>query len=222
VLVDRDADELERAARSIDSPHVTWMAADVSKAADAKAYVDRCVADHGGVDILVANAGIEGKIAPLIDQTDEDFDRLMGVNLKGVWYGIKYAAPMIGQRGGGSIVLMSSVAGLIGSPGLGVYVASKHAVIGLMKTAAIELGPLGIRVNTINPGPIDTRMMRSLESQAAPGAPEAVKAAFTAQVPLGRYGTPQEIANMALFLASDEASYCNGWTYVADGGFVAQ
>jgi NAD(P)-dependent dehydrogenase (short-subunit alcohol dehydrogenase family) len=118
-------------------------------------------------------------------------------------------------------VITSSVAGLIGSPGLGPYIASKHAVIGLMKAAAVELAGAGIRVNTVNPGPIDNRMMRSIENQAAPEHGEVVKAAFSKQVPLGRYGTNEEIAKVALFLASDESSYCTGSIFMADGGFVA-
>ena len=110
---------------------------------------------------------------------------------------------------------------MIGSPGLAPYIASKHAVIGLMKTAAIELAPLHIRVNTLNPGPIDNRMMRSIEDQVAPGHGEVVKTGFVKQVPLGRYGTNEEMAKVALFLASDESSYCTGAAFLADGGFAA-
>lgn len=125
------------------------------------------------------------------------------------------------QSGGGSIIITSSVAGLVGSPGFSAYVTSKHAVIGMMRSAALEFGASGIRVNTVNPGPIETRMMRSIEEMAAPGAGDQVKQGFTAQVPLKRYGYPEEVAQLMLFLASDESSYCNGNTYVIDGGFTA-
>ena len=118
-------------------------------------------------------------------------------------------------------MITSSVAGVIGSAGLGPYVASKHAVIGLMRTAAIELAPAHIRVNTVNPGPVENRMMRSIEEQAAPGHGDVVKAGFLKQVPLGRYATNEEISRMVLFLASDDSSYCTGSVYMADGGFVA-
>src|SRR5262249_15001065 len=144
------------------------------------------------------------------------------VNVRGVFCSIKAAAPAIEKRGGGAIVVTASIAGLIGSAGLAPYVASKHAVLGLVKCAAIELAPAKIRVAAIAPGPIDNRMMRSIESQAAPHAPEAVKAGFEAKVPMGRYGTNEEIADLALFLASDEARYLTGAAFVADGGFIAQ
>jgi NAD(P)-dependent dehydrogenase (short-subunit alcohol dehydrogenase family) len=144
------------------------------------------------------------------------------VNVRGAFNSIRASAPAIGKRGGGAILVTSSVAGLVGAGGLVPYVTSKHAVMGLVKAAAVELAALKIRVAAINPGPIENRMMRSIEEQAAPGAASAVKAGFEAKVPLGRYGTNEEIANLALFLASDEASYCTGNAYVADGGYVAQ
>jgi NAD(P)-dependent dehydrogenase (short-subunit alcohol dehydrogenase family) len=222
-LVDRDEAPLKQAAEALGNRMtVAWLAADVRNEDEVKAYVRACTEQFGGVDVLIDNAGIEGRMASLVDTTDEDFQRVLDVNVKGAWYGIKHAAPEIAKRGGGSIVITSSVAGLIGSAGLGPYVCSKHAVVGMMKVAAIELAPLGIRVNTVNPGPIETRMMRSIEKMASPEQPEAVKAGFNAMVPLKRYGNPEEVAALMLFLASDEASYCTGGTYTVDGGFVAQ
>jgi NAD(P)-dependent dehydrogenase (short-subunit alcohol dehydrogenase family) len=144
------------------------------------------------------------------------------VNVLGVFLGIKYAAPEMAKRGGGSIIITSSIAGMIGSRGLGAYVTSKHALVGLARTAALELAPQRIRVNTIHPGPIDNRMMRSIEDQAAPGHADDVKHGFESQVALGRYGTNDEIAQLALFLAGKESSYCTGARFVADGGFTAQ
>lgn len=221
VLVDLDEEALAAAAQSLGDACV-GLAGDVGLASTAEAYVAKAVDTFGKLDVLFANAGIEGTVAPLHLQDEADVDRVFSVNIKGVWLGIKHAAPTMIAGGGGSIVITSSVAGLIGSPGLGPYIASKHAVMGLMKTAAVELSPQGIRVNTVNPGPVDNRMMRSIEEQAAPGHAEDVKAGFAAQVPLGRYATNEEIAACALFLASDESSVVTGTSLVADGGFVTQ
>ena len=175
----------------------------------------------GGLDIVFANAGTEGRVAPIAQYPVEDFDRVLAVNVRGPFLAIKSAVPEMAKRGGGSIIITSSVAGLIGSPGLSAYVASKHATIGLAKTAAAELAPMGIRGNTIDPGPIDNRMMRSIEEQAAPGHGADVKQGFLGMVPMKRYGTNEEIAQLALFLASASSSYCTGASFVADGGFVA-
>jgi NAD(P)-dependent dehydrogenase (short-subunit alcohol dehydrogenase family) len=219
-LTDLDGGVLSDVAASLGAAVCGWSAGDVSDERTALAAVDGCVARFGGVDVLFANAGTEGRVGPLTSLAVEDFTKVLAINVIGPWLFIKHAAPEIARRGGGSIVCTSSIAGLIGSAGMAPYIASKHAVIGLVKTAALELAPMGIRVNAINPGPIDNRMMRSIEGQAAPGAAEQVKAGFTAMVPLRRYGTNEEIANLALFLASDESSYSTGACFLADGGFV--
>ncbi|HEY6879546.1 MAG TPA: SDR family NAD(P)-dependent oxidoreductase [Polyangiales bacterium] len=221
LLVDRDEDALSSLATEMGTC-VRFQAADVSRLEDTVRYVHRAREEFGGIDILFANAGIEGTVAPLTELSPRDFDRVWEVNVRGVFLGIKYTAPEIAQRGGGSIVITSSVAGLVGSPGLGAYVTSKHALLGLARTAALELAQKRIRVNTVNPGPIDNRMMRSIQEQAKPSDPQAVRQGFEAQVALGRYGTNEEIAQLALFLASEDASYCTGGVYVADGGFTAQ
>jgi NAD(P)-dependent dehydrogenase (short-subunit alcohol dehydrogenase family) len=220
MLVDRDETALRAAAESIGGANVAVVAADVSDPASTAGYVAATVRRFGGVDVLFANAGTEGTLGPLTETSVEQFDRVLAVNVRGVFLAIREAAPHIAARGGGSIVCTSSIAGLIGSSGLGPYVASKHAVIGLMRTAAIELAPKHIRVNTLNPGPIENRMMRSIEEQASPGHGGAVKKGFETMVPLGRYGTNEEMARAALFLASDDSSYCTGTVLVADGGFV--
>jgi len=222
MLVDRDETLLRKACERLGGSEVAYTAADVSVPAEAKRYVDATLTRFGGVDVLFANAGIEGQTSPLVDCEPENFDRVLAVNVRGPFLAVKYAAPEMAKRGGGSIMITSSVAGLIGSKGLVPYVTSKHAVIGLMRVAALELAALRIRVNTIHPGPIDNRMMRSLEEQLNPGHGSEVKQGFEALVPLGRYGTNDEIAKLALFLASDDASYCTGAQFVADGGFVAQ
>ena len=220
VLVAVDGAALGVIARPLGAAAIC-VAGDVADPGTAKRAVAAATEQFGGLHVLFANAGIEGRIAPLVEQQFADVERVLRVNVLGVFNFVQHAAPKIAAGGGGSIVITSSVAGVIGSPGLGPYVASKHAVIGLMKTAAIELAPSGIRVNTVNPGPIDNRMMRSIEEQAAPEHGDVVKAGFTKQIPMGRYGANGEIAKLALFLASDESSYCTGGVFVADGGFVA-
>ena len=183
--------------------------------------VEQCVAKFGGLDIFVANAGIEGEVKPITEYDLKTFEKVIAVNVTGVWLGLKYAIPAIAKRGGGSIIVMSSVAGVIGSPGMSAYIASKHAAIGLMRTAALEAAPMGIRVNSINPGPVETRMMESLETQfaggdAAMGA--GVRQQFVERIPLKRYARPEEVADLALFLASEESAYITGQTHLIEGG----
>lgn len=221
LLVDRDGDALARVAARL-GPNAAAETADVAKAEDAIRYVARACKVFGGVDVLFANAGVEGKVGPLVDLAPQDFDRVWEINVRGVFLGIKYAAPEIARRGGGSIVITSSIAALVGSAGLGAYVTSKHALTGLARTAALELAAQGIRVNTLNPGPIDNRMMDSIQKQARPEDPTAVRSGFEGQVALRRYGSNEEIAQLALFLASNASSYCTGGVYTADGGFTAQ
>jgi len=220
LLVDRDDTKLAAIASELGA-NAGYLSADVSRAEDSQRYVATAAERFGRLDVLFANAGTEGRVAPLVDLPPEAFDQVFSVNVRGVFLGLKYAAPEIAKQGGGSIVITSSIAGLIGSPGMAAYVTSKHAVIGLMRVAAIELAPQGIRVNSINPGPIDNRMMRGLEGQLSPGQELEVKRAFESQIPMGRYGKNEEIARLALFLASDDASYCTGGVYVADGGFTS-
>jgi NAD(P)-dependent dehydrogenase (short-subunit alcohol dehydrogenase family) len=221
-LSDLSEEGLAALAAEISPRHTLVLPADVSVPDQMQTLVARAVERFGGLDGMMANAGIEGVVAPVTQLSAEDFDRVYAVNVRGAFLSIKYAAPAIAARGGGAIVVTSSIAGLIGSPGLSAYVSSKHAVMGLVKSASIELAPLGIRVVAINPGPIENRMMRSIEEQAAPGAAERVKQGFEAQVPLHRYGRNEEIAALAAFLVSDDASYCTGAAFVADGGFTAQ
>ena len=219
LITDRDSDGLADTAKSL-GPSALCMAGDVADPTTAERAVAMAMTEFGALHVLFANAGTEGRVAPLVMQDLEEVDRVLRVNVLGVFLFVKHAAPVIAQNGGGSIVITSSVAGVIGSAGLGPYVASKHAVLGLMKTAAIELAASGIRVNAVNPGPIENRMMRSIEGQAAPEHEDVVKAAFVKQIPMGRYGTNEEIAKVALFLASNESSYCTGSVFMADGGFV--
>jgi NAD(P)-dependent dehydrogenase (short-subunit alcohol dehydrogenase family) len=222
MLVDRDEAALRRAVDEARAERVAYCVADVSDESDTQRYITATEQAFGRIDVLFANAGIEGKMASIADGGVEEFDRVWRVNVRGVWLALHYAMPRIAAAGGGSIMITSSVAGLVGFAGLSPYVASKHAIVGLMRTAALEGAAMGIRVNSIHPGPIANRMMASLEQQAAPGAPEQAKLGFEQLVPLGRYGTNEEIARMALFLASDDSSYSTGNTFVADGGLVAR
>jgi NAD(P)-dependent dehydrogenase (short-subunit alcohol dehydrogenase family) len=176
---------------------------------------------YGGVDVLLANAGIEGDVSPITEYDETRFDQVLNVNVKGVFLGLKYVIPAMQARGGGSVVITSSVAGVRGAPGVSAYVTSKHAVIGLMRSAARECAPLNIRVNTVNPSPVETGMMRRLEEGMLPGAGDAAKATMAASIPMHRYGTPEEIARLMLFLASDDSAWITGSVYMADGGYTS-
>ena len=192
--------------------------ADVTNPAEVRASVNAAAERLGGLDGAFLNAGTEGKVSPIAELKPEDFRRVLDVNVFGVLHGLQAAIPHLAAAGGGSVVITGSVASFIGSPGLTPYCTSKHALLGLMRSAAQELGALGIRVNTVNPGPVDNRMMESSEHMAAPGAEGQVRAGFTARVPLGRYARNEEVAAMVAFLLSDDSSYCNGNTFLVDGG----
>lgn len=221
LLVDREEGRLRELCAELGAG-AQFEAGDVSSEGDALRFVQCAVRAFGALHVLFANAGVEGVVAPLTELSVEQFDRVLAVNVRGVFLGIKHAGPEIARAGGGSIIVTSSIAALVGSAGLGAYVTSKHALTGLARTAALELAPQRVRVNTINPGPIDNRMMRRVEQLSRPDAPETVREGFAAKVALGRYGTNEEIANLALFLASSESSYCTGALFVADGGYTAQ
>ena len=219
MLVDLKEDDLKKAVEELGSADVKYSAADVTKSADVQRYVDETVKAFGKVDVFFNNAGIEGVVKPVVDYPEEEFDKVLAVNVKGVWLGNKYVLPQMND--GGSVILTSSVAGIAGSPNVSGYIASKHAVVGLMRNLALEAAPRKIRVNTINPSPVDNRMMRSLEAGYAPGKAEEMKKEFEKAIPLGRYAESEEIAQLVLFLASDDSSFITGTTQVIDGGMNA-
>lgn len=221
VLADLREAELQAAVRAIASDAVSYVVTDVSDEAQMKAAVGATVERHGRLDVLFANAGTEGRIAPLVDCSLADFQRVINVNVIGVFLGLKYAIPVMREQGRGSIIITSSIGGLKGMAKLSAYVASKHATVGLMRSAALEVANTGVRINTIHPSPIETRMMRSIEESVAPGEASALKKRFAAAIPAGRYGTPSEVAQTALFLASDESRFCTGGRYSVDGGMSA-
>jgi len=222
MLVGRDAGRLDACTAKLGGgDRVAACVADSSGEAD----VARCVAEtrdrFGRLDILFANAGAEGPVKPLTALSVAEFDHVQQVNVRGSWLAIKHGAPAMIESGGGSIVLTGSVVSAVGVAGLAAYSASKHAILGLARVAALELATSGVRVNVVAPAPIDNDMMKSIERQAAPDNPAAARAGFSALIAMQRYGRNEEVARLVRFLASDEASYCTGALYPVDGGFLA-
>ena len=191
------------------------LAVDAGSEADVERLVEQTVADHGGVDVFFANAGISGGLAGLFEQNSADWEEILRVNLIGPFLAIKYAAPHMKQRGGGSIICTASVAGIRAGAGGAAYSASKAGVINLVKTAAVQLCESNIRVNAICPGLIETGMTQGIYDMARAAGKEGMIGQLN---PLRRGGEPGEIASAALFLASDESSYVNGHALVVDGG----
>lgn len=227
VLVDLYEAALQSAVQAIGNDMVSYVVADTTQPEQVQHYVTKAIERFGGIDIFLANAGIEGARHPISDCPVDIFDQVLAVNVRGVWLGLKSVIPVMRDRGGGSIIITSSTSGIQGAVGASAYVTSKHAVIGLMRTAALECAPLGIRVNTVNPAAIETRMMRSLEEMHVSAAGnvsltvEQTKQVIAARIPLQRYGNPEEVGKLMLFLASDESSFCTGGVYMVDGGMSA-
>lgn len=193
-----------------------FVQTDVSKTADVQALLQKTIDKYGRLDIAFNNAGVEGNWVPIAEQPEEDWDRTIAINLKGVWLCLKYELQqMLKQGTGGAIVNMSSVAGWIGSAGASTYCATKHGVIGLTKGAALETAAKGIRVNAICPAVIETPM-----GERVFGAPEMNKFALGLH-PIGRFGKPTEVAEAVLWMCSDRASFMTGQSLVLDGGFLA-
>ncbi len=220
VVVDRDAEAAAAVATEIGRSAIS-CAADVTRAADVEAYVKAALDAFGSIDCFHNNAGIEGKVAPTAEYDEAMFDSIMAVNVKGVFLGLRHVLPVMIRQQRGAVVNTASIAGLVGTVGMPAYVASKHAVIGLTKVAAGEVGPLGIRVNAICPGPISTRMVHDIARQVSPNNPEGVEERYASGIPLRRYGTAEEVANLVMFLCSDLASNITGAQYVVDGGRTA-
>jgi NAD(P)-dependent dehydrogenase (short-subunit alcohol dehydrogenase family) len=223
VVVDRDEAAGEATAGILrqQGGSALFVAADVTRSADVRAYVKATLDAYGAIDCFYNNAGIEGPVATTAEYDEDMFDRVIAVNVKGVFLGLRHVLPVMIAQKRGSVVNTASVAGLVASPGMPAYVASKHAVIGLTKTAAGEVARAGVRVNAVCPGPIDTRMIHSLEAMLNPDDPAAVGTRYQANIPIGRYGTAEEVANLVLFLSSDLASNITGAQYVVDGGRTA-
>ncbi|MCW2985945.1 MAG: short-chain dehydrogenase/reductase, partial [Conexibacter sp.] len=216
-LVDLDAAALDALAAQLGgAASALAIAADVTDGEQVARAVEETVQRFGGLDIAFANAGIFGEVANIIDYPDDVFDRVMAVNVRGPFLVAKHA--LRAMRDGGSLIINSSVVGLTADPGIVAYATSKHALVGLMRTAAKEVAPRGIRVNTLHPGPVDNAFQHRIETTAT-GEPEAGAAAlFEQMIPLGRHATPAEVAAAVLFLASDESAFLTGATVPLDGG----
>jgi len=221
MLVGRSSENLAAVRDRLPSgKRVEVSVADAGDEAAMEAAVAATIKAFGGVDILFANAGMTGP-APIEVSTQPLFEEILLTNVVGVWLAMKHCVEPMKRRGSGSIIATASIAGVVGIPGIAAYVASKHAVCGLVKTASLELAASRIRVNAIAPGPIDNRMMQVHESLTSPEDPGSVRKAFEAAIPMGRYGTNEEVAKLVTFLASDDASYCTGGIFPVDGGFTA-
>lgn len=221
-IVDRDAEAGEALAAEIGKGRAIFRAADVTRAADVQAYVQATLDAFGGrIDCFHNNAGIEGRVAPTAEYEEAVFDQVMAVNVKGVFLGLRHVLPVMIRQGAGSVVNTASIAGMVGTPGMPAYVASKHAVMGLTKVACGEVGPQGVRVNAVCPGPIATRMVQDIAKQVSPNNPESIEERYAAAIPLRRYGQAEEVANLVLFLLSDLASNITGAQVTVDGGRTA-
>ncbi len=219
VIGNRSVERGEEVVKAIQvgGGEASFLRTDVISEDDVRALVEHAVSTYGRLDVAFNNAGVEGLVTPLADQTDDNFRYVMDINVKGVWLSMKYQIPQMLETGGGAIVNNSSVAGLVGFPGLGIYCASKHAVMGLTKCAALEYSAQGIRVNTVNPAVIDTAMVDRLAESL-----ETTKDELSTLHPIGRIGQVDEVANAVLWLCSEKSSFVTGTDLCVDGGFTAQ
>ncbi len=219
IAADIDAKGTEATVARIceDGGSATALRCDVTDESDVRGVIEDIVDTHGRLDIAHNNAGIEGPLAKLPDVSVEDFDRVLEVDLKGVFLGLKHQIPVMAEQGtGGSIINTASVAGLVANQGATAYSAAKHGVVGLTKTAAAEWARKGVRVNAVCPGWTDTAMVERVDERN-----ERVKQNYLAANPAGRLGQPEEVAALVAFLASDEADYLNGAALPIDGGWTA-
>jgi NAD(P)-dependent dehydrogenase (short-subunit alcohol dehydrogenase family) len=209
----KEGEETVRLVKEAGSEGI-FVKTDVANENDVRSLVEKTVKQYNRLDYAFNNAGIEEKTTPLVDQTSEVFDQIMNVNVKGIWLSMKYEIPEMIRTGGGAIVNTSSGAGVIGYPQQPIYIASKHAVLGLTKSAALEYAKSGIRINAIAPGVTETEMVERVDKQLI----EHLKSI----TPIGRIGDPQEIANAVVWLLSDKASFVLGHTLLVDGGVVSR
>lgn len=220
LITDLNEEALKKVSEKINSSELYYFAADVTDEKQVKSYARKAKELFGHVDVFFNNAGIEGEVKPLDNYPLDVYHKVIEVNIHGVYYGLRHVFPLMKEKGG-SVIITSSVAGIAGTANVLPYVTSKHAEIGMMRSAALEGAPHKIRVNTINPSPVDNRMMRSLEEGFAPGKAKAAKENFEKSIPLGRYASNEEIAALAIFLASDESSFITGTVNPIDGGMTA-
>jgi NAD(P)-dependent dehydrogenase (short-subunit alcohol dehydrogenase family) len=215
VVTDVAGEALARVADELGDAAVPCVA-DGTDSAQVRAAVALAVERFGGLDVAFANAGVFGAIAPVAEYPEDVFDQVMAVNVRGTFLLARHA--LAAMRDGGSLILNSSVVGLTSDPGICAYATSKHALVGLMRTAAKEMAPRGIRVNTVHPGPVDNAFQHRIEVVATGLDEAAAGAAFEQMIPLGRHARAEEVARVALFLASEESSFVTGATVAVDGG----
>jgi NAD(P)-dependent dehydrogenase (short-subunit alcohol dehydrogenase family) len=222
VAVDRKPQELQAAVKDLPAAaQALAITADVTDEDEVAAYVRAATDKFGAIDVFYNNAGIEGDITPIVKYSLETFRRVLDVNVVGVFLGMKHVLPVMLQQNSGSIINTASIAGLIGSPDVAVYTASKHAVIGLTKSAALECATSGVRVNCVCPGLIDSRMLSAIIEGRNPGNTPVPNDRIVERIPARRLGHASEVASIVAFLASDEASYVSGSAYTVDGGRTA-
>lgn len=218
-LVDLDQEKLDQAKNELASDDVLVVSADVSKEDDVKNYVEKTVEKFGRIDIFVNNAGVNGEIEEVSELTEKNLNMVIGVNILGVFYGMKHVLKVMREQKSGSIINLASVGGWLGSPGMSPYVASKHAVVGATKSAALEVADEGIRVNSIAPNAVDTSMMERIDTNR--GDKEASRKATEESIPMKRYAAPEEVSDLILYLASDKSSFITGSMIKIDGGNAA-
>jgi NAD(P)-dependent dehydrogenase (short-subunit alcohol dehydrogenase family) len=222
VAVDRKEQDLKAAIKDLPaSAQALAIAADVSSEDEVADYVRAAVEKFGTIDVFHNNAGVEGDIAPITKYSLASFRRVLDVNVVGVFLGMKHVLPVMLKQNKGSIINTASIAGLIGSPDIAVYSASKHAVIGLTKSAALEYSATGVRVNCVCPGLIDSRMLSAIIEGRNPGNAPVPNERIVERIPARRLGQPSEVASIVAFLASDDASYVSGAAYTVDGARTA-
>ena len=221
LVADRDEAAVQAVVGDLADDRAGAFVGDVTSPADNEAMVAAAVERFGSLDVLLANAGVEGSVGLIPESDPGEFDRVMAINVKGPFLALRAAFPVMAATGGGSVVITSSGAGVKGQPGMAIYTASKAAVVGLMRTAALEGAAHNIRVNTIHPSAIESEMMSRVEHAMDPMDQQAVRDAAIAALPFGRYGRPDEIANVMLFLASDESSWISGSVQMIDGAETA-
>jgi NAD(P)-dependent dehydrogenase (short-subunit alcohol dehydrogenase family) len=215
-LVGIDEDKLRGAVHELGPDNASSAVADVTDEAAVERAIAAGVERHGRFDVLFSNAGVSGAVAPIVDYPSDVFARTIAVHILGAFHVVKHGAPHVPD--GGSIVITSSVTGLIGPPGVSAYVAAKHGQVGLMRTAAKELAERRIRVNTLHPGPTSTPFQDDIEIRATGQSQEEAAKVFDGMIPLGRHATPEEVAHAVLYLASDESAMVTSHTLSIDGG----
>jgi len=220
-LIDRDETRLLTLVAALGSGLVRYQAADLSQAEQVAASHAAALSVFGQLDAAIFNAGVCGANMPLEDYPEDLFDEVLAINLKSVWLGLRAVVPAMKARGKGSIVMTSSIQGLSALPGTTAYTTSKHALVGMMKGAALELAPFNVRVNTVHPGYVSTPMMTAIHEMVSPENPQAFEASIAGTIPMQRYAKAEEVAQLMYFLASPQSSYSTGGCFSADGGLLA-